>query len=38
MSAAAVQTATPYGIDAVFPQLTALYSQAITNHPKEVSE
>ena len=38
MSAAAMQTATPYGIDAVFPQLTALYSQAITNHPKEVSE
>lgn len=38
MSAAAVQTATPYGIDAVFPQLTALYSQAITNHPKDVSE
>ena len=38
MSAAAVQTAVPYGIDAVFPQLTALYSQAITNHPKEVSE
>ena len=38
MSAAAVQTATPYGIDAVFPTLTAIYSQAIPNQPKEVSE
>lgn len=38
MSAAAVQTAVPYGIDAVFPTLTAIYSQAIPNQPKEVSE
>lgn len=38
MSAAAVQTAVPYGIDAIFPTLTAIYSQAIPNQPKEVSE